>query len=57
MELSINEPYFNKDWVLKNIIGFSDEDLRIMEEQIHHEKIIEQRILKLNRIINEINKK
>ena len=57
MELTINEPFFNKDWVLKNIFNFNEEDLRIMEEQIRYERIIEQRILKLNKIINELNKK
>ena len=57
MELTINEPFFNKDWVLKNIFNFNEEDLRIMEEQIRYERIIEQRILKLNKIITELNKK
>ena len=55
MDLTRNEPYFNKEWVLKNM-GFSEEDLNMMEEQIRHERIMKQRILKLNKIINEINK-
>jgi len=57
MESTINEPYFNKDWILKNLIGFSEDDLNMMEEQIRHERIMEQRILKLKKIINEIRKK
>ena len=54
---TINEPFFNKDWILKNLMNFSEDDLNMMEEQLRHERIMEQRILKLNKIINEINKK
>jgi hypothetical protein len=54
---TINKPFFNKDWILKNMIGFSEDDLRMMEEQLRHERIMNQRILKLNKIINELNKK
>ena len=57
MSTTINEPLFNKEWMLKNMIGFNEEELNMWEEQIRHERIIEQRILKLNKIINEINKK
>lgn len=47
----------DKDYILRRIIGLTETDLRSMKEQIGHERIINQRILKLNRIINEIDKK
>ncbi len=56
MDLRINQPYFNKDWILKNMMGFSEDDLRMMEEQFRHERIMNQRILKLNKIINGLRK-
>ena len=56
MESTINEPVFNREWMLKNILNFNEEELNMWEEQIRHERIMEQRILKLNKIINGINK-
>lgn len=55
MNSTINEPTFSKDWILKNIINFNKEDLILMEEEIRHERIMKQRILKLNKIRNESN--
>lgn len=57
MELTVNEPFFNKEWMLKKFLNFNDEDLRIMEEQIRDERIMKERISKLNKIINELGKK
>lgn len=56
-ELPINEPIFNREWMLKNVLNFNEKELDMWEEQLRHERIIKQRILKLNKIINEINKK
>ena len=55
MSTMINEPLFNKEWMLKNMIGFNEEELNMWEEQIRHERIMEQRILKLNKLRNESN--
>ena len=57
MELTVNEPFFNEEWMLKKFLNFNDEDLRIMEEQIRDERIMKERISKLNKIINELGKK
>ena len=57
MELTVNEPFFNKEWMLKKFLNFNDEDLRIMAEQIRDERIMKERISKLNKIINELGKK
>ena len=55
MESTINEPFFDKDWILINLMNFNEEDLRIIEEENRHERLMRQRILKLNKIRHEIN--
>jgi hypothetical protein len=47
-------PYFNVNWLLKNMLKFDEKDIREYKEDIKHKHLMEQRIKKINKIRNDI---
>ncbi len=52
-----NTRQFSTEWILKTMMNFSPEDFRMAQEQEKHQRTMEQRILKMNKINENLKRK